>query len=705
MFNITPEEAKEKFSTLTFKGKKLITDIFGRAEFFYVAEILPDQAVKLSGMLKTKRKEIPIEEVDCLFPGPPAGFIKDNLLHFIGSDMTFRELNRLPTIISLSELEEIKEESVEMVLFGEEHIAKREPVLILQDPFGITVKLLHPEDAPELALTDYKKTFNGYQCRSDKVFESLSLLKAGGWRVENKQGQEVLLFEKFDADFDKEEENLKLKGSLSFEGEKLPFKDYTGERQVPLEGNKIGLLPDHFKIDPVLRAPIPRLKAGLILPYVGEALFTRGDAPFIPKKTVSAAASFKGQLRPYQEEGLSWLYFLYQNRLSGFLADDMGLGKTVQTLAFLSLLPQESVFLIVMPASLKFNWSQEIEKFFPAGKGQFTLASYNEVRSSPENFSAFYDVIILDEAQAVKNKSTQTFKAIKALKGGFRLSISGTPIENRLEELVTHFNFLLPSLELNDNPSLLKRLLRPFILRRRKDDVLKELPEKVEVIVEVEQFAEEREIYHRFLSDARAQDLPSQNRIEILETILRLRQIACHSSLAGYPIEQSAKLEAALSDIEALVSEGRAVLVFSQFTSLLKLVEKSLSVPCLTFTGETKDKEKVVAAFQQEEGPQVLLMSLKAGGVGLNLTRADAVLLLDPWWNQAAEEQAISRAHRIGQKNSLLVKRYVAKDTIEEKVMELKAHKKNLAGSFVDEGIGDEMESVFDMEEMLKLIL
>ncbi|MCB1114681.1 MAG: DEAD/DEAH box helicase [Chlamydiia bacterium] len=700
MFNITPEEAKEKFTTLSFKGKKLIADIFGRSEFFYIAEVKEDQTVNLSGVFKTKRKEIPVEEVDCIFEGPPCGFIKDTSLHFIGSDMTYRELKALPRTIDLDELQEIQEEAVDLILFGEEKIRKKTPVLILQDPFGITAKPLNPEDGSELLITDYQKTATGFQCRSDKVFESLSLLKAGGWVIKTKADQDVLLFEAFHADVDGNDDGLKLKGELVFEGKRVSLEVFRGERQLPLEENKVGLLPDTFKIHPALKVRIPRLKAGLLLDTVPPEKLPRDL--FLPKIEIDPAPVFKGFLRPYQKEGLSWLNFLYQNQLSGFLADDMGLGKTVQTLAFLSRLPESSKILIVMPASLKFNWCQEIDTFLPSRKPQISLASYHEVRSRPDSFNDVYDALILDEAQAVKNKETLTFQAIKKLKSRFRLSISGTPIENRLEELKTHFHFLLPELELPNDPVLMKKIAAFFMLRRKKESVLKELPEKVETTVKVELFADERENYDRFLAEAK--EKPLENQMVILEAILRLRQMACHAKLSGHPIKRSAKISLAISDIESLVLEDRAVLVFSQFTSLLSIVKEeleALGIDALSFTGETKNKEGVVDAFQSEAGPKVLLMSLKAGGVGLNLTKADTVLILDPWWNQAAEEQAIARAHRIGQKNTLFVKRYIAKDTIEEKVLELKAKKKNLADQIIDEGFE---ESSFNLEELQGLL-
>lgn len=704
MYNITPEEAKEKFTSLTYLGKKIIPDIFGRVEFFYVAEILLDQSVKLSGILKTKREEIPIEEVDLIFEGPPTGFIKGISLHFIGSDITYRELKRLPCQITLSELKEIQKEDINLVLFGEERLTKKAPRLILQDFFGITAELPNPEDAKELMLSDYKRSGTKWICRSDQVLNSLALLKAGGWKIETTKGEEVFLYEGADLDWDEERGFIRLKGTLRFEDQTINLNELKDRRQVPLEKGKVGLLPSHFKLQNFIDHPIPKVQLGLIHDLVGEAIFTRPKGALIAKENIKPNLTFQGVLRPYQQEGLSWLYFLYQNHFSGFLADDMGLGKTIQTLAFLSCIPVESKVLIVLPTSLKFNWLNEIRTFLPSYEKSITLVTYGELRINPLVYTSVeWEVLLLDEAQAVKNSATQIFKAVKGLHARFRLSISGTPIENRLEELHTHFNFLLPDLELDSNPLLLKKLTAPFILRRKKEAVLKELPDKVEEVVRVELFAAERELYDRFLQDVQASDLTLLSQMEILEVILRLRQLACHPQLAGFLSETSSKLTLAVSDIDTLASEERKVLVFSQFTSFLRLMAKALdekAIPYLMFTGETKNREEIVSQFQSEKGPFVLLMSLKAGGVGLNLTAADTVLLLDPWWNEAVEDQAISRAHRIGQKNTLFVKRYLSVGTIEEKVEELKRSKKNLANQIISEGLD---ECHWDKEALLTL--
>lgn len=689
MFNITPEQAKEKFTNIIYEGKKLVPDIFGRAIFYYVAEIKEDQSVNLSGIFKINKKELSIEEVDYIFSGPPVGFIKGIFLYFVGSDVTFREIKRLPCKVSLEELNELRSEEVEIVIFGEEFIKKRTPRLILQDPFGITAFLPDKEDAADLASTGYINRGHSWMCRSDKVHESLTLLHECGWKIETSVGSEVIPFERMELEWEEEGEFIQIKGTVHFKEEKVQLSAIGKDRLVKLSSGKVGLLPDNFKLMQGSKTKFSKNQLGLVKALVGEAVITDVRSPYIPKEKIAPACHFVGNLRPYQLEGLSWLYFLYQNKFSGFLADDMGLGKTIQTLAFLSLLPVESKILIILPATLQFNWRTEIKKFLPSAEPNITIVSYTYLRMNLDLFKDVeWKVIILDEAQTIKNAGTQIFKSVSALKSQFRISISGTPIENHLSELVTHFKFLLPKLELSEDPFELKKLTAPFILRRKKEQVLLELPDKVEETVWIDFGDSQKSIYEQYLKEARSGKLFSTNKIEILEVILRLRQIACHPKLAGFETDESAKMIAVINDLETLVEEGRKVLVFSQFTSMLALLRNELrekNLSSLLLTGETTDREQVVKEFQENNENQIFLISLKAGGVGLNLTAADTVLLYDPWWNLAIEEQAISRAHRMGQKNSVLVKRYVARGTIEEKIEELKLSKKNLATQMIDD--------------------
>lgn len=679
MFNVSLDEAKAHFSTLSFRGEKLVPDLYGRAQFTYIAEVQGDQTIALSGFFRMNKREFDLSEVDCLVEGPPPGFIKGQFLYFLETDIRYQALKNLPRLITPLELEKLLEGEVEVLVFGE--LTKDKPQLILRDKIGVTAELPDPKHEAELRLTHYQKRPGGWVCPSDKVFTSLSLLYAGGWEILTSHGEEVIPFEKLDLDWEADGEALELTGTIHFYGSTLPVQSLPKQRTVALEGQKIGLLPDNFKLFQFSEARLRPEEIGKLVDILGPQMLERPKGPFHPLQPVAAAPSFLGQLRPYQQQGLNWLWFLYQNGLSGLLADDMGLGKTVQTLALLSLLP--GPILIVLPTTLKFNWLAEIRRFLPTRERDITLVSYTYLR---QNINAFqhnsYEAILLDEAQAIKNRATDTFKAVAALKSRFRLSMTGTPVENSLTELVTHFKFLLPTLEIPEEPHSLKQLTAPFLLRRKKEEVLPDLPEKVEETVFIDLLPEQKICYERYLEDVKRGDLATKSRIEILEVILRLRQIACHPLLAGFEGVASAKMETALADIETLVQEGRKVILFSQFTSLLRLIGRALQHPYLYLDGDTKEREKVIHTFQQEAQPQLLLMSLKAGGVGLNLTRADTILLFDPWWNSAVEEQAIARAHRMGRQGTVFAKRYITQGTVEEKMEALKLSKKKLADHF-----------------------
>lgn len=685
MFNITLDEAKSRYNSLTFNGTKLVPDLYGRAQFSYVVEVLADNSLRLSGLLRINKREYDLSQVDCLFAGPPPGFIKGMFLYFIGTDVRFKEMRALPRIVDRDELERLQNEEVELIVLGA--LPTIRPVLKLQDPFGVTAELSNPKHEADLALTHYQKRHRGWVCPSDKVFESLSLLYAGGWQILSKHGQEVVPFEKLDVDWESDQGTFHITGSAHFYGSSIDIKHLSKQRQVTLEGNKIGLLPENFKLFQWDTLRLKKEELGKLTDLMGENVLYTQKGALCPLQSIQPITTFLGHLRPYQQAGLNWLWFLYQNGFSGLLADDMGLGKTVQTLAFLSLIP--GPILIVLPTTLKFNWLAEIERFLPTRNHDITLVSYAYLRQNISEFQQIsWEAVILDEAQAIKNRATDSFKAITTLKSRFRLSITGTPIENHLSELVTHFKFLLPRLELTEEPFSLKKLTAPFLLRRKKEQVLPDLPAKIEETVLIDLPSSQKECYERYLSAAKTGDLASKSRLEILEVILRCRQIACHPLLAGFEGVPSGKIEALFADLEVLCEEKRKVIVFSQFTSLLKLLGRELNEKGLSYLyldGETKDREAVITTFQNEKEPLLFLMSLKAGGVGLNLTKADTILLLDPWWNTAVEDQAIARAHRIGREGTVFAKRYVARGTVEEKMEILKMAKKNLADQMISE--------------------
>lgn len=444
---------------------------------------------------------------------------------------------------------------------------------------------------------------------------------------------------------------------------------------------------------------------------------------------------FQGELREYQREGLGWFGFLQSFGFGGCLADDMGLGKTIQVLALLEQrrarrLKQDEVrkpSLVVVPKSLIFNWIDEAAKFTPRlnvidftgmerhervdelATADVVLTTYGTLRQEIERLGAIeFDYAILDEAQAIKNPKTFAAKSCFALKADHRLAMTGTPIENHLGDLWSQFRFLNPGLlghssafaafnRADCEPEVLQQLsqaLRPFILRRTKREVLKDLPEKTERTLYCEmspkqtrQYNELREHYRLKLDDTVRQLGIQRAKIHVLEALLRLRQAACDGRLVNAKQgARGAKLDLLLEQITEVMEEGHKVLVFSQFTSLLALLQKDLKKRKLAFEyldGKTSNRKARVARFQNDETCQLFLISLKAGGHGLNLTAADYVYILDPWWNPAAEAQAIDRAHRMGQENNVFAYRMITKGTVEEKILELQASKRELAESIV----------------------
>jgi hypothetical protein len=450
-----------------------------------------------------------------------------------------------------------------------------------------------------------------------------------------------------------------------------------------------------------------------------------------------ASEDFHGELRGYQKDGLGWLLFLQQFGFGGCLADDMGLGKTVQVLSLLAhragSRPQKTprTSLVVVPKSLIFNWKAEAARFTPDlkvydhhglervkdkkhfRKFNLVLTTYGTLRRDAELFGECqFDYCILDESQSVKNANTEQAKAVRLLRGNHRLAMSGTPIENHLGELWCLFEFLNPGMlgaasvfrlaggaARNPEPEvreLLAKALRPFILRRTKSQVAKDLPEKTEQTILCDLEPEQRRIYDELREYYRASLLKkietdgiNKAKIMVLEALLRLRQAACHPGLidprkASAP---SAKLDVLLPQLWEVIEEGHKVLVFSQFTSFLSIVKKMLdqdNVPYEYLDGKTRDRAGRVERFQNDEDCKLFLISLKAGGLGLNLTAAEYVYLLDPWWNPAVEAQAIDRAHRIGQTKPVFAYRLIARDTVEEKVLELQKTKRDLADAIIN---------------------
>jgi superfamily II DNA or RNA helicase len=425
-------------------------------------------------------------------------------------------------------------------------------------------------------------------------------------------------------------------------------------------------------------------------------------------------ADLDATLRHYQQIGVDWLAFLRRAGLGAVLADDMGLGKTLQTICVLG-----GRALVVCPKSVVYNWAEEIARFRPGLRtvtyhgarreldrsADVTLTTYAVLRLDVDLLAAEeWDVIVLDEAQAIKNSGSQTARAAFELKGKFRVALSGTPVENRLEELWSVMHFANPGLLGgrsdfqerysvpigNGQPQAASRLrakIRPFVLRRMKREVVPELPPRTDSVLHVELDEAERNIYDA-VRLATKRDVAERlghggGVLAALEALLRLRQAACHAALVpGQSAESSSKVERLLEALEEAAADGHKALVFSQWTSMLDLIEPHLRNSEIRFTrldGSTRDRAAVVNDFQRDGGPPVMLVSLKAGGTGLNLTAADHVFLVDPWWNPAVEDQAADRAHRIGQDRPVMVYRMVAKDTVEERIFALQAKKRGLA--------------------------
>jgi superfamily II DNA or RNA helicase len=443
---------------------------------------------------------------------------------------------------------------------------------------------------------------------------------------------------------------------------------------------------------------------------------------------------FQGTLRHYQREGLGWLVFLEGLGLGGCLADDMGLGKTIQVLALLlrrkaevtaAGLPHRPT-LVVVPKSLVFNWMDEARKFSPElrvvnhtgnarletggdlGEHDIVITTYGTLRRDIiRHRETEFDYVVLDEAQSIKNAASQAAKACRLLKARHRLALTGTPVENHIGELWSIFEFLNPGqlgsaarlrrflADGRGSADLVARAVRPYLLRRTKAEVLSDLPEKTEQTLFVELGEEQRKAYDELRHHFRAELSGrigrlgiGRSRIAVLEALLRLRQTACHPGLVDPARidDPSAKLDALLEQLDEVIDEGHKVLVFSQFTSFLAILRRKLDARPLPYEyldGRTTDRQARVARFQEDPDCRLFLVSLKAGGQGLNLTAADYIYILDPWWNPAVEAQAVDRAHRIGQLRRVFAYRLIARDTVEEKILALQDKKRELAESIV----------------------
>ena len=469
-------------------------------------------------------------------------------------------------------------------------------------------------------------------------------------------------------------------------------------------------------------------------------------------------AGLNAELRPYQKFGFRWLMTLGAMGFGGILADDMGLGKTVQAIAYLAAVKENYEgdttrhSLIICPASLVYNWESEIHRFAPGltvetvvggagsrkekirnSRADILLTSYDLLKRDVEAYQeALFDTVFIDEAQNIKNHGTQTAKAVKALGCARRFALTGTPIENSLSELWSIFDFLMPGFlgaykhfrEKYEQPvaarqdevaaERLRRMIRPFILRRLKKEVLKELPDKLEEVVYSRMETAQREIYEarvQKLLDSLSRQSQEEYRVgklQILAELTHLRQLCCDPSLVYENYDGgAAKVDTCVELVSNAVEAGNKVLLFSQFTSMLDIIRRRLDEAGIGYyilTGSTsKEKRNELVKSFNGDGPPVFLISLKAGGTGLNLTAASIVIHFDPWWNQAAQNQATDRAHRIGQQQVVTVYKLIMKDTLEEKILEMQERKAGLSEEIMADGsISEVMGSKEEFMEILR---
>lgn len=626
----------------------------------------------------------------------------------------------------------------------------KEPLLLLTDRTGSFANLTTLENGvpksqdktfePDLLEAGYQErpmASSSYYCPSDRVKEALELLVGCGWKVLDNRGLPVRIATIEPISLDWHDSHIIAKGGLVSQDMKVSLADWARHSDggmALLSGEKETLLtpslPSFFlgaeRDKNALKAPLGDMswseqKIYSLSDDLREKVIEWQQDPCLKEECTAT-------LRPYQRDGVRFLWGLYQRGFSGLLADEMGLGKTVQVLAFIATLPITSRILIVMPSSLLYSWKNEIKRFLPhhpcviygeekEAVASITLLSYTRLRLDRIHFEKeVFDFIVLDEAQIIKNPASLVAQSAFSLKGAMRLCMSGTPIENRLLDLWSLFHFLMPGFlpHIGTRSSLqltraLQKQIQPFFLRRTKAEVLKDLPEKIEQTVFVEMDEVQKELYQNYIRNFKSgllQKIRSEGikpwRMELFEVLLRLRQLCCYCPLVvPDTATKGAKWDLVVDELQETTGK---VLLFSQFTTVLSGLKNALSergITPLYLDGNTLPEERMrlVDRFQNDSHERCFLVSLKAGGVGLNLTAADYVILFDPWWNEAVEQQAIDRAHRFGRQGCVIAKRYVMRDSIEEKMLQLKAQKRQLLNELSQDSI--EEFTIDDIESLL----
>ncbi|WP_140937295.1 DEAD/DEAH box helicase [Sphingobacterium lumbrici] len=616
----------------------------------------------------------------------------------------------------------------------------------------------------ELGLKKLDALFGSYVTDQGKsIFswlnENQSDLLEKGFAIQQETGDKNFFIGKTSLDIEVNEDNdwFDVRAFANFGPYKIPFiqlRDHILNRiqEFELPNGEIAILPEewfaqyehlfHFSVKKDM-LQFNKAHIGLLHEISEHTALTMSRklqhlSNFEKISPIDPPLHFNGQLRPYQQAGYNWFHFLQEFKFGGVLADDMGLGKTVQTLAFLQKQKEDlkstdhaKTSLLILPTSLVYNWQKEADRFAPklrillhTGSNRFkdpfafshfdlVITTYGIVRSDEAILGKFFfNYIILDESQNIKNPTSKSFKSIKTLKSKNKLALSGTPVENSVSDIWSQMHFTNPGLlgsyaffqkefvvpiekkKDEEKAQRLQAIIKPFVLRRTKNQVATELPPKTEQIIYCEMTEKQGDMYETTKSEYRnalldgiVQQNGKTSQITLLQGLTRLRQLANHPKMVDENFdENSGKFQAVLEMLESISSEQNKVLIFSQFVKHLQLFKAHFDKHKIKYAyldGATKDRADAVQNFKENKDTKVFLISIKAGGVGLNLTEADYVFILDPWWNPAVEQQAIDRTHRIGQTQNVFIYKFISKDTVEEKIVALQNRKKSIATALI----------------------